>query len=107
MILLLNEQEIIDGVCVFVANKYDVEPQDVNLQELSYNKSVGFTANATFRGHYNADTLDTEDISEGIVLFLEEFHSFNPDVMTVELKFHKNIFSAEVRVNEDKKTIIL
>jgi hypothetical protein len=107
VILLLNEQEIIDGVCVYVANRHDVEPQDVDVKELSYNKSVGFTANATFRGHYNADTLDTEDISEGIVMFLEDFHSFNPDVMTVELKFHKNIFTAEVRVNEDKQTIIL
>ncbi|MBD4759854.1 DUF2653 family protein, partial [Xanthomonas citri pv. citri] len=45
--------------------------------------------------------LMSDDISEGIIQFLEEYHNFNPDVTVVELQFDKKKgFSALVFVNE-------
>ncbi len=78
MRLILNEQEIVDGICVYISNEEDIYPEDVEVKELSYNKRTGFFAEATFGLHHKQ--LMSDDISEGIIQFLEEYHNFNPDV---------------------------
>ncbi len=87
MRLILNEQEIVDGICVYISNEEDIYPEDVEVKELSYNKRTGFFAEATFGLHHKQ--LMSDDISEGIIQFLEEYHNFNPDVTVVELQFDK------------------
>ncbi|MBU8845745.1 YxcD family protein [Alkalihalobacillus gibsonii] len=99
MRLILNEQEIVDGICVYVANGENIYPEDVEVKELSYNKHMGFLAEAKFGRHHTQ--LVSDDISEGIIQFLEEYHNFNPDLMVVELKYDETLgFYAEVLVNE-------
>ncbi len=102
MRLTLNEQEVIDGICVFVS---DDHPEHVDVKELNYNKDTGITASATifnpFDGKDEFHALRTEGICEGILQFLNGYHNFNREVMTVKLKFDKKLgFSAEVTVNE-------
>ncbi|MCY7783248.1 MULTISPECIES: DUF2653 family protein [unclassified Bacillus (in: firmicutes)] len=102
MKLVLNEQEIVDGICVYVSNEEDIYPEDVEVKELSYNKRTGFFAEAKCGPHHKQ--LVSDDISEGIIQFLEEYHNFNPDVTVVELQFDKKKgFSALVFVNEGEE----
>ncbi|MFA2720601.1 DUF2653 family protein [Bacillus paranthracis] len=100
MILFLNEQEITDGICVYVANEFNQMPQSIHVVEIGYNEINGFTAVAK-TGMYDTAYLRTGDIVNGIMQFLNEYHNFNANLMSVELKFDKKHgFSAEVAVNE-------
>jgi hypothetical protein len=86
MKLILNEQEVIDGVCVFVAEYFGCEPQQVEV-DLHF-RNGRFSANGeTVFG----DTLrmNQQDIIDGIAMFLKEYHHFNPDFMSVQLNFHE------------------
>jgi hypothetical protein len=99
MRLLLNEQEIVDGICVFMANKFNGEPEDVDVKELEFHKNGKASAVAYIYGE--KEKVDNQEITIGIAQFLEEYHSFNPEVMNVKLSFseHEGVF-AEVFVNE-------
>ncbi|MGD2351989.1 DUF2653 family protein [Bacillus subtilis] len=99
MKLLLNEQEVRDGVCVAMADRYGVEPEDIEKVELEFVKGLGVQATASF--DFEKDRYDEVDIVKGIEMFLEEYHSFDIDLMNVELRYHKKdgVF-AEVSVNE-------
>lgn len=104
MRLILNEQEMVDGICVYISNEENICPEDVAVKELSYNKRTGFFAEATFGLHHKQ--LMSDDISEGIIQFLEEYHNFNPDVTVVELQFDKKKASppwfSSTRTNKTK-----
>lgn len=99
MRLYLNETEVIDGICVFIANLEGGNPENVDVQELNYHKNGTFSSKADyFESRYS---LRAEQICEGIRQFLEEYHSFNPIVTNVELQFTEDEgVWAEVFVNE-------
>lgn len=99
MRLILNEQEIVDGVCVFVANEGDFLPEYVDVKELNYHRNGEFTSLAKVSGlKYH---LDTDQIIQGIEQFLEEYHSFNPEIIRTVLNFTEGQgVWAEVFVNE-------
>ncbi|AJO60836.1 DUF2653 domain-containing protein (plasmid) [Bacillus subtilis] len=100
MRLILNEQEIVDGICVFISNDAATSPEDVEIKELTYNNHKGFIAEVRY-GPLRRQFLGTTQISEGIIQFLEEYHNFNPDLTVVELKYDEKLgFHAEVLVNE-------
>ncbi|MGG0308392.1 DUF2653 family protein [Priestia megaterium] len=102
MQLLLNKQEIIDGVCVAVANRDNARPKDVVVNELGYDEKHGFYAEA--RCYSCVHELDGDEIAEGIVEFLYKFHKFDPELMSVTLHYHddEDQFIAEVLVNEEE-----
>jgi hypothetical protein len=99
MRLFLNEQEVIDGVCVFTANRNNGIPEDVEVKEIDFHKNGTFSAVAMIYG--DRQRLDTQDIINGVAEFLEEYHCFNPEVMNVKINFseHEGVF-AEVFINE-------
>jgi len=99
MRLLLNEQEIIDGICVYVSNKHYTDPSSVEVSELGVTENGNFYAEVHCKGHFHA--LNTEDIVNGIIQFLHEFYNFNPNVLDVKLKYEdEKGFSAGVISNE-------
>jgi hypothetical protein len=99
MRLRLNEQEIIDGICVFISNKVRSNPEAVDVKEISVLTNGDFVAKAVCNSQNFS--LDSEDVLEGIFQFLEEYHSFNRPVMHGHIEFTKGEgFWAEVIVNE-------
>lgn len=99
MRLFLNENEIVDGVCVYVANMEGGSPEEVNVKELRYHKNDEVSVQANY--YNNRFTLNSEQICEGIRQFLEEYHSFNPIVInTVELNCNEEGIYALVTINE-------
>jgi hypothetical protein len=100
MHLRLNENEVVDGICVFMANSYHVSPEHVDVKELNFHKDEHFSSKAAVNG--NTRELETEEIILGVKQFLEEFHSFDTDRMSVKLQFDKKHgVTADVLVNED------
>lgn len=96
MILLLNEQEVTDGVCVAVAMIHDDqgEPENVEMVELGKRRNGSFYAEAIYHG-WGRDTeytLDNQQIIDGIANFLQEYHEFN---------FEGLGFSGELLVNDN------
>ncbi|MCY7911178.1 YxcD family protein [Bacillus inaquosorum] len=102
MRLLLNEQEVIDGICVGIAKRYVEEPENVDVGSVTYSRSEGFTAKVSCNGTFGLMELVTQrEIEEGIKQFLHDYHCFRPDLIELELKFHnKDGVFAEVSVNE-------
>lgn len=102
MKLILNEQEIIDGICVYVAHKYGTQPETVDVKELTYNRDELFTA--TVESPYAHEDLNSVQITYGIVRFLSEYHNFNPDIMSIEMDHsRKHGFTAIVNVGEGEE----
>ncbi|MEH7209974.1 DUF2653 family protein [Priestia megaterium] len=102
MRLSLNEQEVVDGVCVVVANWMGSHVDQVDVKELSYKKGFGFCAEVTCgSARYE---VDGDDIRKGIRMFLEQYHNFNPEIMGVYLNFTKKEgFTAEVVLEEGEE----
>jgi hypothetical protein len=100
MKLKLNEQEIVDSVCCFVAEVAQGNPEQVEVKELNVDRKGRVTAEAKYGFRFNHE-LSPEEIIEGIEIFLEENHSFDPNVMTVMLNYTEGEgVWAEVLVNE-------
>jgi hypothetical protein len=81
----LDEQVVIDGICVFMADGWNGVPEDVEVKELGYQKGGQFYTVAKIFDEKR--TYDTEQIKEGIAMFLEQYHNFNQDEMAIDLIF--------------------
>lgn len=73
--LVLSEQEIINAVCIYVARKKQVNPQDV-LVELFYDDDYGFSAEAYVNDR--KQVLVMSNIIEAIRILLEEYLNRDP-----------------------------
>lgn len=99
MKLLINENEIVDGICVYIANEMNTDPEEVDVTEISAKADGEIIARTKTFG--DTHLLGPEEILEGIFQFLEEFHNFNRQGMHGSLHFNKREgFSAELFVNE-------
>ena len=100
MRLKLNEQEVVDGICVFVANQRNCRPEDVDVKEIDAKDNGDIIAKASAHGGHT-HKYDNDEILEGIFQFLEEYHSFNREAMYGNVGFTKTEgFFAEIFVNE-------
>jgi len=100
MRLKLNEQEVVDGICVFVANQRNCRPEDVDVKEIDAKDNGDIIAKASTHGG-QTHKYDNDEILEGIFQFLEEYHSFNREAMYGNVGFTKTEgFFAEIFVNE-------
>lgn len=75
--LILSEQDIINAVCVYIARKKQVKPEEVEV-ELMFDDDYGFSAEA-----YVADrkqVLITANIIEALRLWLDEYLKRDPYV---------------------------
>jgi|GraSoiStandDraft_45_1057281.scaffolds.fasta_scaffold769003_1 hypothetical protein len=103
MYLRLNEQEIIDGICVAAAQELDCDLEEVDVHDMEAKKDGDIHVHCQQVGRmFNRVTLHLDDIMDGIVAFLVEFHSFSPETIVVRGINHdrQNGFWAEVTVGE-------
>ncbi|MDP4163961.1 MAG: DUF2653 family protein [Bacillota bacterium] len=84
MELLFNEQDLVDSVCVYMAIRENVRPEQVDV-DLEFNPSSGFAASALFFGR--TTRLTEQDIIDAVAIFLRDYHQFDPDSLLVDLSF--------------------
>lgn len=97
MELLLNEQDVVDSVCVFTAEKEYTNPENIDV-DLAFHPSYGFSAMALVSGRKK--NLDEQDLIDAIAVYLRDYHNFDPHRLLVELSFSENDgVTASVRVS--------
>lgn len=108
MILLLNESEVTDGICVAVANLSSSNPnyENVELLELGQRRNGQFYAVAIYHGYLEDEEvqLNNDQIITGITSFLSEFHNYNFEELGFdgELLINDNgTIGAKIIFNED------
>nr|WP_106779002.1 YxcD family protein [Lysinibacillus timonensis] len=67
--ITLNEQEVVNAICLFHAKFRKVEPTDVEV-ELMYDDIGGFTAEASVNGQH--DIYNTVNFIAALRLYIEE-----------------------------------
>ncbi|NMD72518.1 YxcD family protein [Bacillus sp. DNRA2] len=73
--LVIFEQDIINALCVYVARKKQVKPEDVTV-ELAFDDDYGFSAEAWVDGR--TQILIAANIIEALRLWLDEYLHRNP-----------------------------
>lgn len=73
--LTLPEQDIINALCVYVARKKQIKPEEVEI-ELMYDDDYGFSAEAYWNGR--KQVLVMVNIIEALRLWLEEYLNQDP-----------------------------
>lgn len=73
--LVIFEQDVINALCVYVARKKQVNPEDVTV-ELAFDDDYGFSAEAWVDGRNQI--LITANIIEALRLWLDEYLHRNP-----------------------------
>lgn len=84
MELVFNEQDLIDSVCVYTAEKEYTTPESINV-DLDFNPSLGFSAAANVHGRTR--NLDEQDLIDSVAVYLRAYHNFNPDRLFVDLRY--------------------
>lgn len=103
MYIKLNEQEVIDGICMAAAQELNCDVTEVDVQDIEAKADGDIHAHVRQSGRiFNRATLDLGDIMDGIVAFYVEFHSFNPQAIVIRGVNHnpQEGFWAEVTINE-------
>lgn len=73
--LIVLEQDIINALCIYIARKRQVKPEEVEI-ELMYDDDYGFSAEAYVNDR--KQVLITSNIIEALRLWLEEVLNRNP-----------------------------
>ncbi|MCF2650403.1 YxcD family protein [Niallia sp. Sow4_A1] len=73
--LIIPEQDIINAICVYVARKKQVRPEEVEV-ELMYDDDYGFSAEAYVRDR--KQVLITQNMIEALRLWLDEYLNLDP-----------------------------
>jgi hypothetical protein len=87
MELRLNEQDLVDSVCVYTAAKEYTNPESIDV-ELAFNPSFGFSATANVHGRMK--NLNEQDVIDAVAVYLRDYHNFHPDRLQIELQFIEN-----------------
>ncbi|CAM5221529.1 hypothetical protein UACE39S_01583 [Ureibacillus acetophenoni] len=78
--IVLNEQQLVDAICLFQAKFRQVSPQEVEV-ELMYDDEEGFSAEAFVHGQ--SDVYSTANFIAAIRLYIEE--QLNRDSMSARI----------------------
>ncbi|MGG0462032.1 DUF2653 family protein [Priestia aryabhattai] len=96
MEVLFNEQDIVDSVCIYIALKERIEPEQVEVN-LEIHPSLGVTASTLALGR--TAQLHEQDIIDAIAVYLQDYHQFVANHLQVNLSFSaKNGFTASIQV---------
>ncbi|GGE61663.1 YxcD family protein [Priestia taiwanensis] len=79
----ISEQEIINALCVYTADKRQVTPQEVDV-ELMYDDEYGFSAEVEVDGR--TQVLIKINYIEAIRLWLDSEYNIDPFAARIELK---------------------
>ncbi|NHM30175.1 DUF2653 family protein [Neobacillus terrae] len=86
MELFLNEQDVVDSVCVYAAYRDRTEPQYVEA-DLRYDENLGISAAARAEGSVERH-LNEHDVVDAIAEYLQEYHNFIAANLLVELLYN-------------------
>lgn len=78
--IVLNEQQLVDAICLFQAKFRQVSPAEVEV-ELMYDDVEGFTAEASVHGQH--DVYSTANFIAAIRLYIDE--QLNRDSMSARI----------------------
>lgn len=88
MKLFLEEQDLIDAVCVFVAQTHQIQPERVQV-ELFYEEGRGFSARAESGNGMLHYALTEQDLIDAVAVYLRDYHNFDPQRLSIELFFEE------------------
>ncbi|MDQ0202233.1 DUF2653 family protein [Neobacillus ginsengisoli] len=89
MKLLFNEQDVIDACCVIAAQRINGKPEEIDV-DLQFNPTTGFEANARDMNRgFQTIHLTEQNIIDGIIVYLSDYHNFIPERLKVNLEFNK------------------
>ncbi|KKB38073.1 YxcD family protein [Bacillus thermotolerans] len=80
--LIIPEQDIINSVCVYIARKKQVKPEDVEV-ELMYDDDYGFSAETFVNGR--KQILVMSNLIEALRIWLAEYLNRDPYEAGIEL----------------------
>lgn len=83
----LSEQNIVNALCLHIAHKRQIKPQDVEI-ELLYDDDYGFSAEACIQDR--KQILITANIIEAIRFWLENEMNIDPFAAAIELVLDEN-----------------
>ncbi|GGJ10851.1 hypothetical protein GCM10010885_20110 [Alicyclobacillus cellulosilyticus] len=86
MRIFLDEQDVIDACCVYVAEPNGRSPEDVEV-DLQYRVGEGVFASARFRFGWAEHRLSEQDIRDAVVYYLANYHNFVPEQLLVDVQF--------------------
>jgi hypothetical protein len=89
MKILFNEQDLIDSACVFIANRYNEDLQDIQA-ELYHEEEMGISAVTTVKNDRKTYTLSEQDIIDATATYLDAYHTFDPIQLSIELIYEEN-----------------
>lgn len=96
MEVLFNEQDLVDSICIYIAVKESIEPQQVEV-DLEFHPSLGLAASTSALGC--ATRLYEQDIIDAVAVYLQDYHQFVADHLQVNLSFsEKDGFTASIQV---------
>ncbi|MEK1830315.1 DUF2653 family protein [Priestia megaterium] len=96
MEVLFNEQDIVDSVCIYIALKERIEPEQVEVN-LGLHPSHGVTGSTLALGR--TAQLHEQDIIDAVAVYLQDYHQFVANHLQVNLSFSaKNGFNASIQV---------
>lgn len=96
MELFFNEQDLVDSVCVYTAEREYTSPETIDV-DLAFNPSLGFSAIANVQGRTR--NLNEQDLIDAVAVYLRDYHNFNPDFLFVDLQFiEKEGVTASIQV---------
>jgi len=96
MEVLFNEQDIVDSICIYIALKERIEPEQVEV-DLELHPSRGITASTLALGR--TAQLYEQDIIDAVAVYLQDCHQFVANHLQVNLSFSdKNGFIASIQV---------
>lgn len=87
MVVLFNEQDLVDSVCVYMAAKEYTNPESIDV-DLAYAPSIGFSAEAWVHGRIKS--LTEQDLIDAAAVYLRDYHNFDHDRLMVDLRFNEN-----------------
>ena len=79
----ISEQEIINSLCVYIADKRRVSPEQVEI-ELMYDDDYGFSAEAHVNGR--SQILITANMIEALRMYIEHELNRDPFAAAIELE---------------------
>lgn len=86
MKLFFTEQDLIDAVCVFSAQRWNKEPQQIEA-ELFVEEEKGFSAIASVQNGLYKYPLTEQDLIDSVAVYLRDYHNFDPNRLFIELLF--------------------
>ncbi|CAM2862709.1 DUF2653 domain-containing protein [Paenibacillus sediminis] len=101
MKILFNEQDVINSVCVFTAERYNEVIRNLEA-ELLFEESRGIYATASTINGHRIYEITEQDIVDGTAIYLDKYHNFDPNTLSIELFFDQdNGVSAVIEVVQE------